>query len=634
MPAVSSRAIFLSHTFPFLYPVLQASVYHPGGVLRLCSNAGMGFFSSRKPYDDYVATDKSVVHVIRSRFYGKNKGKEREAANPTFVDTGKSAAQTLAQPSPIHTNGTDAAAASLHKKTGPRPRNSVYGQPGSSAEKPATNMSAPSPLRKDTNDENDIAVSLTRKTTDSVTVTLAQRLNELAVANSEGLLNDDEYRMLRQSLFERFASNSAVPSEEPVVPVNRHQACGSESSKRLSASSRPSSNFVVTVPRSPSVQSRNSVASGMAGLFRRPGGSRTRSGSKDVSDTSSVFSSTSSSSNIFKLPRIIKKSSASSVASAQTEASRPTDTISLSSRRTGLNEHPSMPHLPSSRSTASSIRRYATPPSAFPGARTLATDPKYSGTVSDAFDEGVLKSSEEIKQEMAAVESERKRLMDAFHGLEVTALTKKHHQRQGKIHEDSSVGDASTWTLIPDSRSQRRLALSSADSDVTSIRSGTSINTTYTGRRVVRQKTTSSLATSSSRPGSLHRKNSVSSVSSGRATGTGGGGLAPPPVPSLPMGMSLNHGYTTSGSSINLTKSSGQPSMRSVPEDEIRSVAGRSASGRSDKKEKDEMEEEMEREMEDIRRRREEVSMRYEARLEYLRAKLKGAQLHEKLMKK
>lgn len=93
----------------------------------------------------------------------------------------------------------------MHKKTGPRPRNSVYGQPGSSAEKPATNMSAPSPLRKDTNDENDIAVSLTRKATDSVTyvlykilhfrdmdrkhrVTLAQRLNELAVANSEGLL--------------------------------------------------------------------------------------------------------------------------------------------------------------------------------------------------------------------------------------------------------------------------------------------------------------------------------------------------------------------------------------------------------------------------------------------------------------
>ena len=35
-----------------------------------------------------------------------------------------------------------------------------------------------------------------------------------------------------------------------------------------------------------------------------------------------------------------------------------------------------------------------------------------------------------------------------------------------------------------------------------------------------------------------------------------------------------------------------------------------------------------------IRRRREEVSLRYEARLEYLRAKLKGAQLREKLRDK
>lgn len=39
-------------------------------------------------------------------------------------------------------------------------------------------------------------------------------------------------------------------------------------------------------------------------------------------------------------------------------------------------------------------------------------------------------------------------------------------------------------------------------------------------------------------------------------------------------------------------------------------------------------------EMDDIRRRREEVAQRYEARLDYLKAKLKGAQLHEKLLKK
>jgi hypothetical protein len=45
-------------------------------------------------------------------------------------------------------------------------------------------------------------------------------------------------------------------------------------------------------------------------------------------------------------------------------------------------------------------------------------------------------------------------------------------------------------------------------------------------------------------------------------------------------------------------------------------------------------ESQIENEMDDIRRRREEVSGRYEARLEYLRARLKGAQLHEKLLKK
>ena len=44
--------------------------------------------------------------------------------------------------------------------------------------------------------------------------------------------------------------------------------------------------------------------------------------------------------------------------------------------------------------------------------------------------------------------------------------------------------------------------------------------------------------------------------------------------------------------------------------------------------------EDIENEIEGIRRRREEVCVRYEARLEYLRAKLKGAQLHEKLMRK
>ena len=68
-----------------------------------------------------------------------------------------------------------------------------------------------------------------------VHMALAQRLNELAVANSEGLLqyapmiwwdswswyfySDDEYRLLRQNLFEQYSGNATIPVESPLVPI-------------------------------------------------------------------------------------------------------------------------------------------------------------------------------------------------------------------------------------------------------------------------------------------------------------------------------------------------------------------------------------------------------------------------------
>jgi hypothetical protein len=33
--------------------------------------------------------------------------------------------------------------------------------------------------------------------------------------------SDDEYRLLRQSLFDRFAGNAVVPQEEAIVPAAR-----------------------------------------------------------------------------------------------------------------------------------------------------------------------------------------------------------------------------------------------------------------------------------------------------------------------------------------------------------------------------------------------------------------------------
>jgi hypothetical protein len=77
------------------------------------------------------------------------------------------------------------------------------------------------------------------------------------------------------------------------------------------------------------------------------------------------------------------------------------------------------------------------------------------------------------------------------------------------------------------------------------------------------------------------------------------------------------------GSNVSLTRSTG---MSALVEDE------RSVGGSTMRVQEDEVQ--AENEMDDIRARREEVSTRYETRLEYLRARLKGAQLHEKLLKK
>lgn len=35
------------------------------------------------------------------------------------------------------------------------------------------------------------------------------------------LYSDDEYRLLRQNMFERFATSTAVPTEASIVPVSR-----------------------------------------------------------------------------------------------------------------------------------------------------------------------------------------------------------------------------------------------------------------------------------------------------------------------------------------------------------------------------------------------------------------------------
>ncbi|TRM61110.1 hypothetical protein BD626DRAFT_502759 [Schizophyllum amplum] len=550
----------------------------------------MGFFSTRR--EDAIDSERasSVVQTIRSRF--------------VLVYPQRTAAETLSgaptTPSRLH-HARSVPTKALFSGSQSAPSSPAPMRKPSRSEMPPPPV--PPSARSGAGKENGTSP---RKHTDTATLTLAQRLDELRVANAEGLLNDDEYRLLRQNLFERFSSNATVPTEAPVVPVARPTVPGQP------VSPRPKSNFVVDrdMTRTPSIRSpskRSSLSTNMSNMMKFR---RSPSTSRDYSETSSVRSFTSNASTT-AWPRLKKKTSNSSIA---TTSSLQPDTASIaSSHVTAAHRKGSSTHVPhhlshfsrdTTRSTGS-IRRLANPPSSFNASRVASTDKLPSASFEDVFDESNLQTASDIRAAITSVEAEGRRLMDAFNGLELTALTRA-----------QARGSAVTLTSAPP------MPPTPVDIDSVSVRSGASAGTAAS--RSTRRVARSNLSTGASRPVTLHRKASVSSTGTSGTGGTGGTGrLAPPPMPSFPIGIGQLSGASTS--SVNLVRTP----MRTVPEDgggsarpsmEWSATQDPTASAHS--------------EMEDIRRRREEVSARYEARLEYLRAKLKGAVLHEKLLKK
>ncbi|KAM6494134.1 hypothetical protein JOM56_010495 [Amanita muscaria] len=572
----------------------------------------MGPFSTRKQDDSVegytaTATNNTVVRVFRSRFYGKSKGKERVSPSLSYMSSEASPSQALpgpsshsyspSLPSPL-ANSMQSNAAAGPSSPRAMPKNESIASSPRKAKRPhpgSPDMLPPPPPKSPTNEhrqrdreknKDDTPTKSPRKEADSVTVTLAQKLNELAVANSEGLLNDHEYRLLRQNLFERFSSTAAVPAETPVVPVSKPKP---RSDISLSSPSRTTPNISqAALPRTPS---RTSLSIGVSNILRRATGRSSNTSSKDGSDSASFVSERSTSGFSTITRNLTRKLSISSVKTSTSMAHA--DSISVTSRWTGTSSDrlcsESVTSLSPTKSAAGSIRQYSTPPSSF---RRVGLDSKsiYSGV----YDDDRAQTSQEIKQEIITVEAEAKSMMDAFNGLELTALTKL----QKKTGRNSVVGPSPegtnlepTWTLVANSQSQRMVV----DSDSRSIRSATSAGTSASAARSAystrQARSTKNLAS----PGILLRRKG--STSSYNPSGLAG----------------LNHGHMTNNSNLSLPRSA----QLNVAEKEVIMIGN---------------EEEVE--VEEIRRRREEVMMRYEARLEYLQARLKGAQLHEKLVGK
>lgn len=439
-----------------------------------------------------------------------------------------------------------------------------------------------------------------RAHTDVITSTLAQRLNELAIANSEGLLSDDEYRLLRQNIFERLASGSAVPTESPVI------ALGSHGQKYSQGYPDTSSQFHVKTARTPSVRSKASVSSVVSNFIRRS--TRRISGvSKEgtFSETSSILS-LGSAPHLFKrrVPRDLQRE-----IPAQGPQILLNNSVSPSPSRESESRYHRSLGSASYQSISRSTRHFRTPPSSF---RSHVLEPKQTPSIltSDSLQDDEVKSSRDIRGEIEAMESEALRVLDAFSGLELSVLTRGQHRpghapprppssvaRRNAEYNDSFLATAT-------STSGRGTPYHASDVDGSSLRSSTSFGTSVSQPRSHRPNPSLKTGGPLLPPAVANRKRSTSSLSS----------RAWIPSAASPTLMPSHLRDFGSVSSVNLVRSLAPTSVTLMDEDSELSV--------------------LEAELVDIRRRRQEVTARYQDRLEYLRAQLKGAELREKLLRK
>ncbi|KAJ1303391.1 hypothetical protein OPQ81_011583 [Rhizoctonia solani] len=531
----------------------------------------MGFFSSRKSTEhspvasrhekersrDVITT--SPVAVIKSKWY--NKSKSKVAAETPRED-----------PDAEFTVRVD----HYRRPTAPAP--------------------APAPAAE--------AESNRTSATDAITKTMAERLNELMKSHAEGMIDDETYRDLRASLFERFQAASHPPVEANHVRIGNDPSSSTVTNTKRHSLGRPDSNFHLA-PRPPSMSmsrphtpagsrsirsttSRAStVATAVTGLLRR--GTKQRRSSKDYTqdpdtsyeppgspDNASMFSMTSSSA---AYPR----SSNPSLASVGGGGAR---APSLSSRRTG-------------RSGLTS-RSYATPPSSYHrhghthgygvGADTeVRSKTESEVSMSADLSEYDDKSPAELREAMARTEREGRKMLDAFNGLELTVLTK--YRGAGGAMGMAGVGGVSGgagagWTHV---NHPNEMGLMPADGY------GYGSPSSSTRRRTAR-------------PGG---KGSSSSLHI--AAPLPGGQLSPG---TKPRSMSLsNHGGSVRSRSPQppTVHEEGQgPATTNINVDDPETA-------------------QLHKEMEELRRKRAQVAQRYETRLEMLRVKLKSAELRDKV---
>ncbi|KAF5342248.1 hypothetical protein D9611_001669 [Ephemerocybe angulata] len=432
---------------------------------------------------------------------------------------------------------------------------------------------------------------------------LAQRLNELAQANADGLLSDDEYRLLRQSAFEQFSGNVAVPVESPIVPTvtpDRHGSPRSPSRAR----ERPKDN--------------NLTKLSVTNLIRRATGRNSPVISRGPSLPTSPSTPTTSPSSPKRglIPRLFQRKHGLpplriSPTQSQPNMRSPTPAQSVTSARSPATPlSPSRPLRPAPRTSQSSAP--------------LHTPSKPS------IDDLTLISSADIRDAIVSLDNELRGLVDAFNALEQGAVRriKKQNARRLPANTPASVNDLlegrdwrehrigpSPSTPVFESRAQRyHLPLELPLNDGLSVHSG-SDRTSFSQSRSISQLHGTAAGSPLSPhfrgiSSSLQRKPSVSSVSS-RSNSF---------LSSSRLGVSSNSRLSYSSTNLSLHVAKTLPSTTGLDD---------SADLEGIEDEADQLSE-----LNEIQQRRNEVITRYTQRIEYLKAKQKGAELHERLVRK
>ncbi|ELU38986.1 hypothetical protein AG1IA_06985 [Rhizoctonia solani AG-1 IA] len=300
--------------------------------------------------------------------------------------------------------------------------------------------------------------------------TMAERLNELMRSHAEGMIDDETYRDLRASLFERFQAVSHPPAETHHVRIGNKKdpSTSTVNATKRHSLGRPDSNFHLA-PRPPSMTMSTSrphtpagsrsirsttsrastVATAVTGLLRR--GTKQRRSSKDFTqDPDSSYSRPDS-------PDSASMFSMTSSTAAYPRGSNP----SLRSAGVGGAKAPSLSSRRTGRSGLTS-RSYATPPSSYHrhghthGYGSGVDSEVRSKTESEMSMSADLseyddKSPAELREAMARTEREGRKMLDAFNGLELTVLTK--YRGAGGAMGMAGVGGVSSgaglgWTHV------------------------------------------------------------------------------------------------------------------------------------------------------------------------------------------